>query len=214
MTNSARLLATAAMLLSQMLTNGASAASVPILSGPYNVMTSTVCQASVPQTQTEVDVPGGTTTIITIDPNETTYTGGLGESLLSVTFHDGSFTATGTSWGAGDLVFTGTDQGAFSGLNPASISSSGTYTNTATQLTLSFAGGGGSITFQVLYSDFFGDQARYLHLVDVYGSGTSPFGCIDQGTAVYAGRSTLATTPDPTTPDPTTLGPTTPGLSK
>ncbi len=88
--------------------------------------------------------------------------------------------------GGGDLVFTGTEQGTQPGISSNSVSSSGTYTNTATQLTLNVSGGS-TVTYQVLYSDFEGALARRLDLVSVYNAFGS-FACIEQGTAVYAGR--------------------------
>jgi hypothetical protein len=200
------LVATVAMLFSQLLIHGASAASVPILSGPYNLMTTNMCQASVPVTNTTVFVPGPNgqvaTDVMTIDPNQITFTGTLNPVLLSITFNDGSFTAAGTSW-MGDLVFTGTLSGSQPGLTSNPMSSSGTYTNTATQLTLNISGQGTNV-YQVLYSDFVGDSARHLDLVNVYTS-YNGFGCVEKGTAVYAGRSSIIG------PIP---GPITPGLSK
>lgn len=170
-------------------------AATPKLSGTYNLMTSTVCQASVPVIATEVDVPPfnnvpTTTDILTIDPNETTYTGGLGQMLAAVTFtpgainpHRGKVALNGTTWG-GDLVYTGSGQGTTQGLQQQSASDTGTYAATATTLTLTTSGN--VAVYQILYSNIVGGVAQQAALVQVYTTQNSGgAGCIEHGTATH-----------------------------
>jgi hypothetical protein len=164
-----------------LLTQAASAATVPKISGVYDLMTTTVCQASVPVIPTEVYVPGSsgpvTTDVITIDPNETTNTGNLKQLFATATFSGAKVTATGTEWG-GDLVFTGTSQGTSPGLAAQALSSIFSYTNTATQLTLIESNG--NEVYQVLYSGIVGGVAQRMDLVRV----DTVNGCVEQGMAV------------------------------
>jgi len=183
------LLAASAMLLA----HGASAA-IPKLSGAYTVETTTVCQASVPVAPTVVDVPPfkgapATNTILAIG-NSGVDTGNIKQILLTVTFSPGganpdagTFQATGTQWG-GDLVFTGSEQGTQPGLNQQSVSVQGTYSNTATQLTLKQKGGANAYT--VIYSNVTGGIAMRGDLVSVYASnGSSLLDCVEHGAAVH-----------------------------
>ncbi len=84
-------------------TYGASAATTPKISGAYNVTTTTVCQASIPLTLTEVYVPGAkgpvTTDIMTINTNISNNTGDLKQLFATITFGAGKVTGAGTQWG-------------------------------------------------------------------------------------------------------------------
>ena len=185
------LLATSAVLL----TCGASGAT-PKLSGAYTVETTTVCQASVPVAPTVVDVPPftkglpTTNSIIAIDKSATVDTGKLSQILLTATFSPGvanpdagSFLANGNSWD-GDLVYTGAEQGTQRGLKPSSFTGKGTYSNTATQLTLTQSGS--ATIYKVVYSNVTGGIALRADLVSVYSSkGSSVLDCIEHGAAVH-----------------------------
>ena len=184
------LLAASAMFLAY----GASAAT-PKLSGAYTIETSTVCQAAVPVAPTVVDVPPfkvlpTTDTIIAISKHETVNTGKLKQVFLSVTFAPGAVNpdagtikVNGTSWG-GDLVFTGAEQGTQPGLQTKAVSGTGTYSNTATQLSL--VEGSKPNIYRVIYSGVTGGIAMRADLVSVYSSnGGSTLDCIEHGTAVH-----------------------------
>lgn len=174
---------------------GASAAA-PKLSGVYTVATSTVCQAAVPVAPTVVDVPpfkGGlptTDSIIAIDKTATVNTGSMKQIFVSATFapgaatpNAGALTVNGTSWG-GDLTFTGTEQGTQAGLQTQTVSGKGTYSNTATQLSLAL--GGKPNIYRVIYSGVAAGIAMRADLVSVYSSnGGSTLDCIEHGTAVH-----------------------------
>ena len=174
---------------------GASAAT-PKLSGAYTVETSTICQAAVPVAPTVVDVPGSTggvphtNSIIAISKNETVNTGSMKQIFLSATFapsaanpNSGSVTASGTSWG-GDLVFTGAKQTTQPGLQTQPVSGKGTYSNTATQLSLAL--GGKPNIYRVIYSGVTAGIAMRADLVSVYAStGSSTLDCIERGEAVH-----------------------------
>lgn len=190
------LLAAPALLLTLGLSlHGTSAAAaVPKLSGTYNVSTTTICQAAVPIAQTVVDVPPfttvpTTTTVLTIDPNQTTYTGEVKQLLATVTFTPsktagaGTIVANGTQWG-GDLVYTGTEQLTSPGLTQQPLSgASGTYTDSATQLVLIV---GNTNTYQALYSGVVSGITQRIDLVSVYAVPNSGGAeCIERGTAVH-----------------------------
>jgi len=166
-----------------LLTQAASAATTPKISGVYDLMLTTVCQASVPAKLTTVVVPGPnnsfvTTDIETIDPNESLNTGSLNQVSGTATFSGSNVTLIGTQ-SSGDLVFTGTAYGTTPGLTSQSVSTTDTYTNTATQLTLT--GSSGGFVYQVLYSGIVRGVAQRADLVRV----DTVNGCIEQGTAVH-----------------------------
>lgn len=167
----------------------------PKVSGTYNVSTSTVCQAAVPVVATEVDVPpfadGLPTTndVITVDPSETTFTGELQQLFVTATFTPGAGTprqgtvaVEGSFW-EGDLVFTGTSQGTTQGITQQSLSQTGTFSVTATTLTLVLSGV--STVYQALYSDIVDGVAQHADLVQVYTPPGNNGGaqCIEHGTA-------------------------------
>jgi len=173
----AGLLAASAMIL----THGASATtSAPKVSGAYNLMTTTVCQASLVWGETEVDVPPFSTSPTTTDVGTiaSSNTGGLKQLSAVATFAAaGTVKVSGTSW-QGDLVYNG-KQGPAPGLKPQRSTMSGTYSLSGSQLTFTFSGA--SNTYQVLHSDVVNGIANHLDLVNVNAS----TGCVEEGVAVH-----------------------------
>jgi hypothetical protein len=168
-----------------LLTQAASAATVPKISGVYNVSTTTQCQASIPLTLTNACVfPSGSDAcvsqqVITVDVNQPNNPGSLTLFSATVTFDAGKATGEGTVW-EGDLVWENSNIGQSPGLTTQAWSFTGTYSNTATQLTLTSTVVVASYVFQVRYADIVVGVAQHADLVWV----DTVHGCIEQGTAV------------------------------